>query len=276
MIPLNTQPDKELNKLLWRTIVIIVMTIIFLLGVTQCKAQVCSPATDTITEGTCVFHTIDTVFTNQTASVCMYFKSSTEYINLDLMFAQGISCGPIQYSSLDVSIFNDSCDTMFYNVRVYPPAGSMFIGPLDTTRYYKMCVKFKAKCTLVAICPQYNISPLPVRLEYFKAYREKDCINLEWKTQTEVNNDYFTIEKAGDNFIFMPIGKVYGQGNKTSPTFYFYKDKSPYEGVNYYRLQQVDWDGHTTEYGPVAIPFKITEEEKALFIYYDLIGRRIR
>lgn len=276
MIPLNTQPDKELNKLLWRTIVIIITAIVFLLGVTQCKAQLCLPTSDTIVEGACVFNPIDTVFTNQTASTCEYFKPSTEYINLDLMFAQGISCGPIQYSTLDISIFNDSCDTMFYNTRVYPPSGGQFIGPLDTTRYYKMCAKFKAKCTLVAICIQYNISPLPVKLEYFKAYREKDCINLEWKTQTEINNDYFTVEKAGDNFIFMPIGKVYGQGNKSSPTFYFYKDKSPYEGVNYYRLQQVDWDGHTTEYGPVAIPFKITEEEKALFIYYDLIGRRIK
>jgi hypothetical protein len=193
------------------------------------------------------------------------------------MLAQGTGCGPVQYSYLNIRTYTDNCDTLMWLSKLYPnPQSNTFIGPFDTTRYYYMCANFKASCNLTKVCLQYNTSPLPITLEYFKAYREKDCINLEWKTQTEINNDYFTVEKAGDNFIFMPIGKIYGQGNKTSPTFYFYKDKSPYEGVNYYRLQQVDWDGHTTEYGPVAIPFKITEEEKALFIYYDLIGRRIK
>lgn len=265
-----------MRKNFWKVVVTVLMAIVLFLGLSQCKAQVCSTTTDTIVEGACVFHTIDTVFTNQTVSACEYFKPSTEYINIDLMFAQGISCGPIQYSILDVSVFNDSCDTLFFNVRVYPPAGGVFIGPLDTTRYYKMCARFKAKCTLVAICMQYNISPLPIVLEYLKVYRSKNNLVLAWKTQTETNNDYFTIHRAGESFIFIPINKVYGQGNKSSPTFYFYKDSSPYSGINYYKIQQVDYDGHTTEYGPVAIPFRVTEEEKAVFTFYDLLGRRIK
>jgi hypothetical protein len=85
--------------------------------------------------------------------------------------------------------------------------------------------------------------PLPVELIEFTGRLNKSEVLLNWRTATEVNNDYFLIEKSTDGRNFEKLGTINGSGNTFIPQDYELIDKQPAIGVNYYRLTQIDFDG---------------------------------
>ena len=91
--------------------------------------------------------------------------------------------------------------------------------------------------------------PLPVELSTFTANISGGVVNLVWKTETEVNNFGFEIERKAGNFQspsskFEKIGFINGNGNSNSPKEYFFKDEKPSGGNKFsYRLKQIDNDG---------------------------------
>lgn len=95
-------------------------------------------------------------------------------------------------------------------------------------------------------------NPLPVELISFTAQLNKQQVNLNWITETEINNDYFTIERSEDNIHFTSLDQVDGHGNSSMRHSYAYVDAQPLKGISYYRLKQTDYDGHT-EYLPTAV-----------------------
>ncbi len=93
---------------------------------------------------------------------------------------------------------------------------------------------------------------LPVTLTGFRAYAETaGSVELVWDTQEEMNNKSFTIERSTDALTFLSIGSVEGQGNSEIETHYSYRDNHPVSSINYYRLKQNDFDGHSV-YSPVV------------------------
>ncbi|MEQ9425581.1 MAG: T9SS type A sorting domain-containing protein [Cyclobacteriaceae bacterium] len=86
-------------------------------------------------------------------------------------------------------------------------------------------------------------NPLPVTLVDFKGTAADDGIHLNWTTATEINNDYFEIQRSRDLKSFSTLDRVKGNGNSNNPLVYTFLDKTPHAGVNYYRLKQVDFDG---------------------------------
>ncbi len=64
--------------------------------------------------------------------------------------------------------------------------------------------------------------PLPVELTLFTATLVKNGINLFWKTETEVDNYGFNIEKRINEGEWSNIGFVEGHGNSNSPKEYSY------------------------------------------------------
>lgn len=88
---------------------------------------------------------------------------------------------------------------------------------------------------------------LPIELISFTAkYVGQNNVLLQWSTSTEINNDYFTVERSADGIHFSPIIKVNGSGNSTQVLKYQTNDRAPLEGTNYYRLKQTDFDGKFT------------------------------
>ncbi len=84
--------------------------------------------------------------------------------------------------------------------------------------------------------------PLPVELVHF-AGEEKACkINLEWATASEVDSDFFELERSRDGKNFSAIGRREAAGYSKQYKVYEFQDGLP-EAENYYRLRQVDWDG---------------------------------
>jgi hypothetical protein len=87
-------------------------------------------------------------------------------------------------------------------------------------------------------------NPLPIELLDLRAFVLNDKIKIEWTTSSEINNDYFVVEKSYDLATFFEIGKVKGAGFSNTMLNYSLIDENPVEGLQYYRLKQVDFDGN--------------------------------
>ena len=84
------------------------------------------------------------------------------------------------------------------------------------------------------------------------ANAEKAEVEVKWATATEINNDYFTIERRGImDTKFETIGQVKGAGNSSKPLIYNWIDAQPIAGIAYYRLRHFDADG-TAAYSKTA------------------------
>lgn len=94
---------------------------------------------------------------------------------------------------------------------------------------------------------------LPVTMQYFLAKpQDPKTVSLVWRTDNEIDNDKFEIERSHNGYIFEKIGEVSGRGTVNGNSDYQFKDENPLEGMNYYRLKQIDHDGQFT-YSEVRI-----------------------
>ena len=84
---------------------------------------------------------------------------------------------------------------------------------------------------------------LPVKMTSFRAEFKDPEIQLTWQTASEINSDFFSIQRSEDAIHFKEIGRETSAGNSNSAINYHYSDWQPREGMNYYRLKQVDIDG---------------------------------
>ena len=92
---------------------------------------------------------------------------------------------------------------------------------------------------------------LPVELISFTAKAvNNQFIQLNWSTATEINNEGFAVERSTDGVNFIKIGYISGNGNSNMTNHYSYQDSNVSEGIYYYRLKQIDYDG-ASEYSPI-------------------------
>jgi hypothetical protein len=97
--------------------------------------------------------------------------------------------------------------------------------------------------------------PLPVSFLSFDGHKNGNLVELAWKTAFEYNNTRFEIETSKDVATYYKIGTVNSQGNSSTVQSYSFTDNLPVKGVNYYRLKQVDRDGHSSYSRTVAVTF---------------------
>lgn len=81
---------------------------------------------------------------------------------------------------------------------------------------------------------------LPIELTSFNALFIEGKSNITWSTATEINSDYFTIERSYDNESFEIVSKIPANGNSTSTKYYTTTDNNVRNGIVYYRLKQYD------------------------------------
>ncbi len=132
---------------------------------------------------------------------------------------------------------------------------------------------------------------LPVELLDFSGeiYDENSNV-LKWATLTEINNDYFTLERSTDAINFETIAIISGSGNSSTIMNYNFIDILPKEQIltYYYRLKQTDFNGKSEYFDIVAISRKkdntlsafvynkqltIQSEEPYIIEILDLTGR---
>ncbi|MNV06152.1 hypothetical protein D3C71_965160 [compost metagenome] len=86
-------------------------------------------------------------------------------------------------------------------------------------------------------------SALPVELKTFLVTNQKDVVSLNWVTETERDNDFFTIQRSADGMNWITVAEVKSAGNSAVEQFYELKDFSPVYGVSYYQILQQDKNG---------------------------------
>ncbi|MFI5218680.1 MAG: hypothetical protein ACHQNT_04255 [Bacteroidia bacterium] len=105
-------------------------------------------------------------------------------------------------------------------------------------------------CLLTIIPPP---SPLPVALIDFTGKAQGSKVVLSWATAGEVNNDYFTLERSPNGYVFNEFATVEGAGTSSVIHKYSFADSQPFNGTTYYRLMQTDFDGKSTTYKIISV-----------------------
>lgn len=115
-------------------------------------------------------------------------------------------------------------------------------------------------------------SSLPVSLLYFNCKRAPLGVQLNWTTVSELNNDYFDVERALSPTAFAlsktVVGRVPGAGTTDAVKDYSLLDTdAPSDVLLYYRLRQVDTDG-AVQYSPTIEVGPLDDTQAALWLVY--------
>lgn len=99
---------------------------------------------------------------------------------------------------------------------------------------------------------------LPISLKDFYAEPLEDKVLLKWSVASERNVEYYLLEKSVDGIVFVPLNTVYSTANVNGENnlSYFNYDYAPDQGINYYRLKNVDRDGSVDIHKTITINFK--------------------
>lgn len=158
--------------------------------------------------------------------------------------------GPMQGSSIDLSTF--AAGTYTFDV---------------VAEDYTECVSAVLQDQVTIIIDPCVV--LPVELVNFQVNCDDNYRLVSWQTASEINNDYFILERAGKNLIFEEVETINGVGNSNSLNNYSVMDFDRSENLFYYRLKQVDFDG-TEKYSNV-ISSSICNNSNLMIqnVYYD-------
>lgn len=138
---------------------------------------------------------------------------------------------------------------------------------------------------------------LPIELLTFTVTMEVDKVVITWTTATEINNDFFTVERTLDGINFEEVLEMPGSGNSFEPLIYNGYDEYPLPGTSYYRLKQTDYDGQFEYSGMVElynpyisnvdfyvvkkigdnlkVTYNLIKEVKYKILIYDMMGKII-
>ncbi len=88
---------------------------------------------------------------------------------------------------------------------------------------------------------------LPVSLSEFTAEQQGLHVVLYWRTESEIKNAYFLLERSTDSVNYHLIARIPGQGNSTQPAEYTFTDEKVQQGTRYfYRLSDQSLEGKIT------------------------------
>lgn len=105
---------------------------------------------------------------------------------------------------------------------------------------------------------------LPVKLTFLRANHQDEGVVLDWETASEQDNAYFQVEHSTHGNNFQAIGELPGKGTVHTANKYHFVHGNPSNGVNYYRLKQVDYDGKF-EYSKIVSVVIRQEEPVSIF-----------
>jgi len=116
---------------------------------------------------------------------------------------------------------------------------------------------------------------LPISLVSFDGeILNGNSVKLEWVVASQINNDYFTIERSLNLLEWSEIATVSGIGNSSEELTYSTYDENPIEGWNYYRLSQTDYNGDSETFSPIAL--RIIPNKNFLVKEYNYLGKPIK
>ncbi len=159
--------------------------------------------------------------------------SSTPIVTLS--FENIYSCGVSLLSDLRVTSWDGS---KWANDGNQSTTGNTVAGTITASITPALWSEFTLASTTVE-------NTLPIELIDFKALYNKSSngVDLLWTTASEINSDYFEVERSLNGTDWYKVAKVRASGFSTAVLNYASSDPSPNKGMNYYRLKEVDFNG---------------------------------
>ena len=237
---------------------------------------------------------LDWVFNN-----LLIQTDKVEFIGFQIFKNNDPAMDLYQYELIEVdTLFGIGITVNNYNNLYYWDNEGFLMG--DQPKYYIRAAyrKLIDQSIVYSTISEFNFlnQPLPIELLSFHAQALDKAIGLYWSTAAEINNMGFEVQRMNTSSGgWDVIGWLDGNYNHNGVLNYSFTDFNPQEGVNYYRLRQLDFDGAFEFYGPVAaaldIPpgsfdLKIVRYHNEIFVImpgneigllevFDLSGKRI-
>lgn len=123
--------------------------------------------------------------------------------------------------------------------------------------------------------PTVQFFPLPVELVKFEGKIRKYQTSLHWQTASETNNALFQIQHSLNGKDFQTIGEVEGMGTTNEETNYEFLHENPANGINYYRLKQVDFDGSFSYSEVISIQMDSDENRQSLVFFPNPVQKEL-
>jgi len=176
--------------------------------------------------------------------------------------------------------FSHTCNNISFGGFTLYDAGCSVVGTglsftgLTSGATYTWCLNMRAfggpGCNgFDNFCPYY-IDQTPLVLPIELAYFTGKCGELEWRTESESNNDYFMLYFSPDFSTWLLMDTVDGAGTSITPNIYRYLMA---EISGYYMLVPVDYNGDVDPYIPVYVQCK--ELRRTIVKYLNLLGQEI-
>jgi len=106
---------------------------------------------------------------------------------------------------------------------------------------------------------------LPVELLSFVGKVDHTSVNLSWQTAREVNNEKFEIEFSVDGKEFRKVAEIAGNGTTSEQKDYVFDIENSENGLHYYRLKQIDFDGQFDYSKMISVEVSRVDEEAGNF-----------
>ena len=201
-------------------------------------------------------------------TVCWSFTPTGNTVTIN----SGVSssgCGSTSYGPFNLYTCSPACVSQ----------GTGLTFAVTPGQCYTWCMGYSgtgAFCSFNDFCPYYQQSTvLPIELLYFAGSNQDNTNVFQWKTATEINNNYFTIENSLDGINWVEVTRVNGAGNSTTPNQYSYFLNKYENKLNYYRLKQTDFNGAYKYHGIIVIDNTITNSEPNIIGIYNQYGQQV-
>lgn len=200
-------------------------------------------------------------------TVCWSFTASQPSVSFNSGYST-TGCGSISFGFF----------TLYRCAPICTVVGTGLNFSVTVGQCYTWCLNYNGTgglCTFNDFCPYVTqTNPLPVELSYFAGSSQGNTNVLQWKTQTELNNDFFVLETSTDASNWMELSRIDGAGTSHNSLSYTYQHTNFAKTTNYYRLKQVDFDGGYKYNGIVVINNAKDKEIKAVRIL-NILGQEV-
>ncbi len=112
---------------------------------------------------------------------------------------------------------------------------------------------------------------LPITLDYFTGAYHRGKTTLRWQTSSELNTDYFAVERSTTGLAFTEIGRIEARGGSTGWRDYRFVDSHPGPSA-YYRLKDVDFDGASSHSNTIYL---VQAYQQKVTIYPTLVKEKL-
>jgi hypothetical protein len=157
--------------------------------------------------------------------------------------ANGAACGSGPDPISEVSTAGGNTLVWSSGVSTFTATITAGAGTFTGTEEFYLVMDGNAGASCTYTLTGVNVVPLPIEMVWFQVKALENANLLKFQIASQVDNDYFTVERTNDGENWIEIGEINGAGTTNVQTTYSFVDENYRLGHNYYRIKQTDYNG---------------------------------